>query len=511
MAKSDDAAGSQPSFHNSLTHAVGGVVKGLVGSLVNRIDSWENAFLGFGGQNDKTMGGRFRASRRLTDAEITAMFENDDYSARIVETFPREELGRGWSLDGDLSPEEADDAKKWLEKKWRLTALVGEARVWGRAYGGCVLWFGTADGDMSQPLPEEGPISITFIRVVDRRYIQPVSWYTAGPLVGEPEHYILTDASGHALQGSFKIHESRVVRFGGARTNAQTKAALQGWDLSVLQRPYDALRSEGVVWKATETLVSDSNQGVYKIKNLFGMVAGGQKDKLIERIQIMDLGRSVGKSILLDADFEEFERQPTNFAGLKDLNEAGQLRVASAAEIPVTILLGQAPAGLNATGDADIRNFQSRVSSDRPLFLEPQMLRAVRLCLRDAESPVAVAEDDDLSLCWPPMWQPTAGELATMRLQRAQEAQIYIVNQVLLPEEVAVSLDQDTWQFSKEAREKILKDDANVLAMLSEAKEAKEPPAVDENGDPVGEDDEQGKPAAKEKPEKPPVKEKAAP
>ena len=54
---------------------------------------------------------------------------------------------------------------------------------------------------------------------------------------------------------------------------------------------------------------------------------------------------------------------PYSFDGIKDMHEAFMTEVAGAAEIPVTKLFGRSPDGMNATGEADMRNYYERIAS----------------------------------------------------------------------------------------------------------------------------------------------------
>jgi hypothetical protein len=79
---------------------------------------------------------------------------------------------------------------------------------------------------------------------------------------------------------------------------------------------------------------------------------------------------------------------------------------------------------------------------------------------------VALGDDpiEDLTIAWLPLWAPSATEQATINLQRAQEGQIWITAQVLLPEEEALSLPESAgWKFDREARESILDENAEEL------------------------------------------------
>src|SRR5690606_930445 len=54
-------------------------------------------------------------------------------------------------------------------------------------------------------------------------------------------------------------------------------------------------------------------------------------------------------------DFQQFTLQ--NFTGINDIYESFMLDVSGAAQIPVTKLFGRSPAGFQATGESDLRNY----------------------------------------------------------------------------------------------------------------------------------------------------------
>jgi hypothetical protein len=67
---------------------------------------------------------------------------------------------------------------------------------------------------------------------------------------------------------------------------------------------------------------------------------------------------------MLDVD-EEFERHEMRFANLDKVMVMYLLLCAAAADIPATRLLGREPAGMNATGESDMRNYYDRLSADQ--------------------------------------------------------------------------------------------------------------------------------------------------
>src|SRR5215204_4002107 len=324
-----------------------------------RSDSWQNVAMGFGTSRDKTAGTSFSGPCiPLTDQECADLFQFDDIAGKIVSALPREAFREPFAVTG-LEGDKVKQASAALER-FQLAQQCKTDSIWGRCFGGCATWALVDDG-----LEQREPLDLTKIRTVhklvtvDKRFLQPYQWYTEGPKTGEPEVYTMfVPTNVNVMQAIGFIHETRLVMWPGDMTEARAKIQRGNWDYSVLQKPYEALKYSGNTWKAIEILTSDANQAVFKIKNLWRMIATdpaqgqdsqngtGPSGGLLQRIRFMDLVRSVSKAIVLDAEGEEFERKSTTFTGLADLSDRAWNRVAAAADMPVTILTGQSPAGL---------------------------------------------------------------------------------------------------------------------------------------------------------------------
>jgi len=501
-----------------LTASAAGGVAGLVLDSLQRVDGWANAVTGFGTRRDKTTHTHFEPSMLLADQELSNLYTFDDLAARVVDAYPREEWRLGFGLKG-IAPDSVNDCAKYF-RRFDVVGVCLAARIWGRLYGGCAIWAIVDDGlTPDQPLNRDAIRTVHGLRVIDRRFLYPATWYTAQRIadeglpmakLGMPETYrvfVPTAGGGEAIIGI--IHESRLVRFPGERTEHLQKVRRLDWDLSVLQKAHDALSQTGDTWRAINILVQDANQGVYKIQNLYDMVSddvaqgdasGGDPTgggALLKRASIMDQLRSTLRAIVLDKDKEDFARTPTTFTGLPELSDRGWNRLAACSEIPVPVLTGQAPAGLNATGDAVMQWWFAKVDANRTQIDEPALLDLLGILLSAQDAPeLALPEEpgkgrkdataesgsekadplDAIGIVWLPLWAPTAKELSEIRLARAQEAQIYITQQVLLPEEVALGMPEDWWSFRRDWREDSLEQEG--ADMLDQQREAKlNPPA----------------------------------
>lgn len=422
-----------------------GIMRAALGSLAARADGWINVLTGIGGSNDRTEATHYGATfTPLGWNQLTAMYATEDLSAKIVDVYPREALRLGFQVGG-LDDADQGDLQRFLTARMvtkRGVYLPLRAAIWGRLYGNAAAWLGSLTADPKTPLqPGE---AVDFVRVVDDRYLRPAylgSQYLDAD--GEPIWWNLVPPQGtQAGNGTFTIHESRLVFFGGAITDDHTRVSRGFRDLSVLQRPYNALRADGSVWKAAETLINEASVGVYKIKGLFGMVTSGQRDRLTERLRLANLGRTLNRSMVMDADKEDYTRIQQTFAGIPDLTDRAVKRVASAAEIPVTVLMGEAPAGLNATGDSDMRWFLARIQTYRTQQLEPLLERWVRILLAQPDSPWK-ARAAEATIVWPSLWEPTAPEKADMYSKTATADAIMLERGVLSPEEVRTRFTDD--------------------------------------------------------------------
>src|SRR5690606_10215083 len=170
------------------------------------------------------------------------------------------------------------------------------------------------------------------------------------------------------------------------------------------------------VYNGAHLMVTDAAQGVFRMKGLLAAIAGGNYKDIVTRAQLLDMTRSVARSIMLDAEHgEEFKKEQTAFSGIPDTIDRFVNKLAADSETPVTVLMGQAPAGLNATGESDLRIWYDNIQSVRQDRLLPALLRIVDI-VRAVER-----IKSDVTLSFPSLWQMTPKEEAELRTQIAQQ------------------------------------------------------------------------------------------
>ena len=425
-----------------------------------RAGTFQNSSTGIGTPRDKTTYGNYWAPWRIMDSELLAMFNGSAIAKRIVSALPEEMFRRGWEVRcRDLQ----DDDIKILDKKaaaLRLNELLLEGAIWGRLFGGSMNIIGAEDGrNPDEELNENSIKTFHYINVVDRRFVWVQRYYSdmLSPKYGLPEIYLITNIVSHGgMYGTtnpppgirlaaVSIHESRCIRHDGEKTDVLTRQQLAGWTWSVLQPCYDVLRRFDGAFNSVDNLLSDANQAVFKIKNLMEMIAQNQKDQLLARMQLVDFGRSVMRGIMVDADSEDFERKATTFTGIADLLDRQMMMIAAVAKMPVTKIFGRSPAGLNATGESDTRNWLDEVRSLQENELGPKLKRLYELMLKAKDSGVKKqrtkkGQDIDFQIEFRPLFEPTEMEAADRGLKIAQRNQILIDEGVVTPEQVALGM-----------------------------------------------------------------------
>lgn len=456
-------------------------------TIKERLDSWRSAMTGLGDAlRDKTQSVFFQTTTIRNDAQLLNLFHQEDIAARICDSLPRAALRPGFALSAEDEDTALASALDEYGKQRKFKTALRKAAIWARVLGGACIYVGVDDGQSEdQPVRESAIASISFVSVLDKRMLIPKTYYTTVERFGEIETYevqkIALGGGSRVVQmetGSL-IHESRLIRFDGELTEELRRANNNGWSYSVLERVHEVLRSFGVSWQAVGHLMQDASQGVFEIENLIEMIGSNDKNALATRMQLVDMSRSVARAIMLDAGREKFHRESYSFAGVADVLNLFMVRMASAARMPVTVLMGQSPTGMNATGESDLRLWYDQVQEYQTDEIAPAIERFWSLVFAaedfDGEAPEA------WSVQFGRLWQKTDKEQAEVEKITADKDKIYIDTGVVLPEEIAVNrfrasgFSQDT-QIDLEAREEMRQ--AELDLAREKAGEEPEPPPI---------------------------------
>lgn len=378
---------------------------------LTRLDGWANQWTRLGTELDPTSHTAFTRSL-IGDGVLASLFHGDDLCKLICSIPVKDALRRGWGED--KFPE-----LDFSTRGYSALGKIQEAAILARAFGGAVVVVGADDGrPCNEPLDIALAGPVKWLTVYDRRRVERLRG--TNPSLAEADVFRITPLYG----ASVDVHVSRLLVFGGEITAGEEREANSGWEDSCLQVVYNTVRAFNDGFLSANRMMVDASQGVLKLKGLINAIAGGNKQDIETRSQLIALTRSVARVTMLDADGETFEKVATSFTGIPEVLDRLANRLSAASRIPVTILMGQAPAGLNATGDNDLRAWYDNVESYRESHIEPQAKKLLQIAKIDRP------------LKWPSLWQETGKEKAEREKIEADRDKAYVDAGVVLADEV---------------------------------------------------------------------------
>jgi phage-related protein (TIGR01555 family) len=415
------------------------------------LDGWENVYTGLGqAERDKRRGSAFQAEV-ITQDVAQDLWQGDDILARAVETPADEMLREGFNVkiegDRDLS-EELDNEHVRLGTE----AIAMEALNYARAFGGAGIIAGPLDGsvDLEKPLKEERIFQLDALSVRSPLELVPERWYADAMDIrryGTVSKYRLCplDTPPGGTSDLPLIHESRIIRVDGVKTSRYARFrtnAHPGWDDSIFVRIAQIAADFQHAWQGAAILLQDFATPTLKMKHL-AQVLGSKNgaERMADRAAAVEMCRSIARVVIVDADNEDYKRETVTVTGLAEMLDKLSVRLSSALGWPVTFVMGQAPTGLNATGASDIRIFYDKMKAMQRRVLRPLLVALTRWMLFAKKGPNKGRNPDEMkwSITFPPLWQLTDLEKADLRYKQAQVDDLEIKNEIVTPEEVAVS------------------------------------------------------------------------
>lgn len=408
-----------------------------MGLMKKITDGWGNILTGMGFRStDKSRSTQFVGGFLFDEVTLSDIYRDEGFGRRIID-LPTDEMTRQWiEIGGDTDGEMLNELKA-IDAQAKIRDLVR----WSKLFGGAIAVMGLEDGgELDKPLNENSIKFIDFIHVYDRYRLSWTSTdlYTdpTNKKFGEVEFYTV-DSLVDGVQ--FRVHETRVLKMDGKPIPDRAKLENEGWGDSCLQSPYDRLVALGTAYNNIGSIIDDFVQVILTIDGLGTMLSSKDgEQEVIDRLQLMDLTRSTFNTTVLDNE-EQYTKHSSTVTGLQDLLDRFVLALSAVTGIPVTLLMGQSPAGLKATGDNDIRNWYDKVKSEQRELLGPVLERLITLIMLSKESAFKGKILEDWTLIFNPLWQPSDEEIAKTRKLVAETDNLYLNTGVLDPKEVTDS------------------------------------------------------------------------
>lgn len=334
---------------------------------------------------------------------------------------PAEDMTQaGIELKSDL---DGDQEKKLLAGLHDLAIMprLCSTVKWARLFGGAGAFMMIDGQDPATPLNIDtiGKDAFKGLLPLDRWMVIPtltdlVMEY--GPNFGFPRYYqVVSAAPGVPM---FTIHYTRLLRFIGNELPFYQRQYDMYWGESVIERIHDRLIGYDSTSQGAAQLVYKAHLRTYSVPKLRELISAGGPmfDAFMKQMNLIRGWQTNEGLTVIDGE-DKFETHQYGFAGLSDmLLQFGQ-QLSGALEIPLVRLFGQSPAGLNATGESDIRNYYDGIKKKQERDLRhPLTIILDVMC----QSKLGMRAPEGFGFEFVPLWQVSDKEKSDIANTGAQ-------------------------------------------------------------------------------------------
>lgn len=341
------------------------------------------------------------------------MYRGQFVCKNAVDVIPEDMTRQGVVLTGPIKPKDI----KRMETAATALNLWGSVRStlkWSRLYGGCLGFIVVAGQNPASPLRVEtvGKDQFKGIFPLDRWMVDPslelLVTDFASPQLGKPMFYRVT-ADAPALP-RMKIHYSRVIRLVGNELPYWQSIQENLWGLSVLETIQDRINAFDLGTTGAAQLIDKSFIRTYKIKGLRELLGSNETaaEGIRALLEVMRSQQGIEGVTLMDLDDEYQGNEHSAFSGLADILQEFRQQLSGALGIPQTKLFGTSPAGMNATGESDMRNYYDMIKARQISDLLFPMTIVYQLLAQS----LGIKWTDEMGIEFKPLWQPTETEKA---------------------------------------------------------------------------------------------------
>lgn len=370
-------------------------------------DGLVNVVSGLGTGKGKRGHGRFVHDAMFSYREWEAAYQTNWIARKIVD-IPADDMTREWRT---IKCQDAD-AIRIEEDRLNVQSCVNEALSWARLYGGAAI-LPITNQDFEKPFRPEliKKGEAQRLLVFDRWDLIPHAintWDVLAENYLQPEYYTL-------YQGSQKIHWSHFVRFIGAKLPRRQRVLMQGWGDSALRKCLEDIKDTVSAKDGIAELMQSANLDVITRQGLAEDLSTDQESAIIARYTLFDQMKSIINTALLDGD-EKLDRLTLNLSGVAPVIDTMMVWISGAADIPVTRMFGQSAAGLNATGEGDLKNYYDSIRSQQNSQLHRPMAALDAIMVRSAMGNMP----KDYNYDWNRLAQPNRKEEAEAQKVEAE-------------------------------------------------------------------------------------------
>lgn len=267
------------------------------------------------------------------------------------------------------------------------------------------------------------------LRVIEPLWTYPGFYNSTNPLADDfyrPQSWFVMNR---------EVHASRLLTFVSRPLPDLLKPAYAfgGLSLSQIAKPYVDN------WLRTRQSVSDllhSFSTMVLKTNLAAVLDAGGAEQMLRRAVLFNQARDNRNLMMIDRDTEDFANVSAPLGSLDRLQAQSQEHMAAVTGIPLIVLLGITPSGLNATSEGELRTFYAWIEAQQEALFTGPLTRLIHLIQLSLFGEI----DPDVDFSYVPLWTLSEEQLANMRKVEA-DTDIGLINAgVIEPREARVRL-----------------------------------------------------------------------
>lgn len=377
-------------------------------------DGFDNFISRLGLNNDNALSGGTYTFNLLTRNRIRleAAYRGSWAVGVIVDAVADDMTRAGIDITTNDSDEDIKDFQTAISRL-QIWQSLNWAIKWSRLYGGSLAVMQIEGQDLASPLNIEtiGEGQFKGLVVFDRWQLNPilVDVIKSGPDMGLPSKYQIVnnpqqmDPEAPSATGMQVVHHTRCIRLTGIDLPYFQAITEMMWGESILERLWDRLIAFDNATMSSASLIDRANLRTVGIEGLREIIAaGGEAQKGLEAMFEMMRSMQVNEGLTLLDKNDTFAATPYSFSGLSDMMLQFGQQLAGASGIPLVRMFGQAPAGLNSTGESDIRMYYDNVNAQQ----ESKLRRGWDVLLKIMwRSTFGKPAPKDIEFSFTPLWQ----------------------------------------------------------------------------------------------------------
>lgn len=370
---------------------------------------------------------------------LSELLQRPEYR-RITEIYAAEATRKGIKFTGD--EERCKEIEKGF-KRFKIWSLFRELVEHDGGFGRGQMYIDVGD----DPLTSEGADELQTPFVPKAKVAKGglVGFQTVEPLWSYPGMY----ESVSPLKRDFYrprqwyvmsniVDSSRLFTIIGRQVPDILKPAYAfgGLSLSQMAKPYIDN------WLRTRQSVSDllhSFSTMVLKTNMSAVLSGKPSADFWRRLGLFTTGRDNRGLMAIDKDTEELDNVSTPLGTLDKLLAQSQEQIASVTGIPLVILLGVTPSGLNASSDGEVRSFYATIKAYQERVLREPLQLVIDLIQLDLDGTI----DPEIDFEFIDLWEMDEKDKAQIRKQDADLDVAYVTAGVISNEEVRDRITQD--------------------------------------------------------------------